>query len=77
VKMTFVTSDGVEQVADIRLWDLAEAQEQFPTNTTKQALYMGWSALSRDGVVASDFQQWATSIKKAPEVDLEDDTPKE
>jgi len=77
VKMTFVTSDGVEQIADIRLWDIGEALEQFPTNTTKQALYMGWSALCRDGIVSSDFQQWATSIKKPPVVDLEDDTPKE
>jgi hypothetical protein len=76
--MTFVSSDGVEQIADIRLWDVAEAQEQYPTNTTKQALYMGWSALHRDGIVDSDFQPWATSIKKAPDVDLEgDDDPKE
>jgi len=71
MKMTFVTSDGVEQVADVRVWDMAEAEEHYPTNQTKRGLYMGWSALCRDGIETREFVAWAQSITKVPDVDLE------
>jgi hypothetical protein len=76
--MTFVTSDGVEQVAEIYVMDICEGQDAFPNSTTKQAMYMGWHALNRQGVEPRSFAEWFPTIRNVPDIDLEEvETPKE
>jgi hypothetical protein len=50
---------------------MAEAEEHYPASQTKKGLYMGWSALRRDGIESREFIDWAVTIKKVPDVDLE------
>jgi hypothetical protein len=77
--MTFVTSDGVEQVADIYVVDICEADDRFPDgSSTRKAMFMGWHALHRQGLEARTWDEWFPTVKNPPAIDLEEaDSPKD
>ena len=76
--MTFVTSDGVKQEAEIYVIDIIDSDEMFPNvGPTKKAMVMGWLALRRQGDETRSWDEWVRTIKNPPDIDVEDDDPKE
>jgi hypothetical protein len=75
--MTFVSPDGVEQSVDIYVIDQIEAIELFADKPARAGIYMGWHALHRQGLEERSWDEWFASLRKMPDIDMEEDDPKE